>query len=172
MLNRMSPLCYWQWILWVCFNFYFFFLYWWRQKLGCFLMFEIMVLLWGINSVIQSIVPVCLFFELFAVNSFNILTPWELCPVLVSAMHRVGSTGNTNNSSRPRKEKRLAYIISDSDGTKVNFSFFSHFVTAKSIQMWWLFLVSCVVDHFKFEHIVLQMCLKLCQLFGFDWVCL
>ncbi|XP_028780867.1 WD repeat-containing protein 48 [Neltuma alba] len=33
-------------------------------------------------------------------------------------MHRVGSTGNTNNSSRLRKEKRLTYVLSDSDDTK------------------------------------------------------
>ncbi|TQD92084.1 hypothetical protein C1H46_022316 [Malus baccata] len=33
-------------------------------------------------------------------------------------MHRVGSSGNTNNSSRPRKEKRLTYVLSDADDTK------------------------------------------------------
>ncbi|KAJ7978062.1 WD repeat-containing protein [Quillaja saponaria] len=33
-------------------------------------------------------------------------------------MHRVGSSGNTNNSSRPRKEKRLTYVLNDSDDTK------------------------------------------------------
>ncbi|XP_061348447.1 uncharacterized protein LOC133293849 isoform X1 [Gastrolobium bilobum] len=36
----------------------------------------------------------------------------------VSAMHRVGSAGNTNNSTRPRKEKRLTYVLNDSDDTK------------------------------------------------------
>ncbi|KAG5127475.1 hypothetical protein JHK82_028310 [Glycine max] len=30
-------------------------------------------------------------------------------------MHRVGSVGNTNNSTRPRKEKRLTYVLNDSD---------------------------------------------------------
>ncbi|XP_042474813.1 WD repeat-containing protein 48-like, partial [Macadamia integrifolia] len=33
-------------------------------------------------------------------------------------MHRVGSAGNTSNSSRPRKEKRLTYVLNDADGTK------------------------------------------------------
>ncbi|KAL2325440.1 hypothetical protein Fmac_024498 [Flemingia macrophylla] len=33
-------------------------------------------------------------------------------------MHRVGSAGNTNNSTRPRKEKRLTYVLNDSDDTK------------------------------------------------------
>ncbi|OIW13544.1 hypothetical protein TanjilG_29285 [Lupinus angustifolius] len=35
-------------------------------------------------------------------------------------MHRVASVGNTNNnnSNRPRKEKRLTYVLNDSDDTK------------------------------------------------------
>ncbi|CAK9163384.1 unnamed protein product [Ilex paraguariensis] len=33
-------------------------------------------------------------------------------------MHHVGSAGNTSNSVRPRKEKRLTYVLSDADGTK------------------------------------------------------
>ncbi|KAI4350029.1 hypothetical protein L6164_010557 [Bauhinia variegata] len=33
-------------------------------------------------------------------------------------MHRVGSAGNTNNSTRPRKEKRLTYVLNDSHDTK------------------------------------------------------
>ncbi|TQD93004.1 hypothetical protein C1H46_021484 [Malus baccata] len=33
-------------------------------------------------------------------------------------MHRVGSSGNTNNSTRPRKEKRLTYVLSDANDTK------------------------------------------------------
>ncbi|XP_058077048.1 uncharacterized protein LOC131225526 [Magnolia sinica] len=33
-------------------------------------------------------------------------------------MHRVGSAGNTSNSSRPRKEKRLTYVLNDADDTK------------------------------------------------------
>lgn len=37
----------------------------------------------------------------------------------VSAMHRVASAGNTSNSSRPRKEKRLTYVLNDADDTKV-----------------------------------------------------
>ncbi|KAK7277868.1 hypothetical protein RJT34_22887 [Clitoria ternatea] len=34
------------------------------------------------------------------------------------AMHRVGSAGNTNSSTRPRKEKRLTYVLNESDDTK------------------------------------------------------
>ncbi|CAI0384395.1 unnamed protein product [Linum tenue] len=33
-------------------------------------------------------------------------------------MHRVGSAGNTNSSVRPRKEKRLTYVLNDADDTK------------------------------------------------------
>ncbi|KAA8544996.1 hypothetical protein F0562_019787 [Nyssa sinensis] len=33
-------------------------------------------------------------------------------------MHRVGSAGNTSNSVRPRKEKRLTYVLNDTDDTK------------------------------------------------------
>ncbi|XP_004302002.1 PREDICTED: WD repeat-containing protein 48 [Fragaria vesca subsp. vesca] len=33
-------------------------------------------------------------------------------------MHRVGSAGNTSNSTRPRKEKRLTYVLSDADDRK------------------------------------------------------
>ncbi|KAK9293069.1 hypothetical protein L1049_021053 [Liquidambar formosana] len=33
-------------------------------------------------------------------------------------MHRVGSAGNTANSNRPRKEKRLTYVLNDADDTK------------------------------------------------------
>ncbi|XP_043708035.1 WD repeat-containing protein 48-like [Telopea speciosissima] len=33
-------------------------------------------------------------------------------------MHRVGSAGNTSNSSRPRKEKRLTYVLNDADDKK------------------------------------------------------
>ncbi|XP_028770767.1 WD repeat-containing protein 48 [Neltuma alba] len=33
-------------------------------------------------------------------------------------MHRVGSAGNTNNSIRSRKEKRLTYVLNGSDDTK------------------------------------------------------
>ncbi|CAI0432372.1 unnamed protein product [Linum tenue] len=33
-------------------------------------------------------------------------------------MHRVGSAGNTSNSVRPRKEKRLTYVLNDADDTK------------------------------------------------------
>jgi hypothetical protein len=39
-------------------------------------------------------------------------------------MHRVGSAGNTNSSSRPRKEKRLTYVLNDADDRKVNYLFF------------------------------------------------
>lgn len=35
-------------------------------------------------------------------------------------MHRVGSAGNNSNSVRARKEKRLTYVLSDADDTKVN----------------------------------------------------
>ncbi|MCH89870.1 WD repeat-containing protein 48-like [Trifolium medium] len=34
------------------------------------------------------------------------------------AMHHVGSVGNPNNFTRPRKEKRLTYVLNDSDDTK------------------------------------------------------
>ncbi|KAJ4719586.1 WD repeat-containing protein [Melia azedarach] len=33
-------------------------------------------------------------------------------------MHRVGSAGNNTNSTRPRKEKRLTYVLNDADDTK------------------------------------------------------
>ncbi|OVA04363.1 WD40 repeat [Macleaya cordata] len=33
-------------------------------------------------------------------------------------MHRVGSAGNNSNSSRPRREKRLTYVLNDVDETK------------------------------------------------------
>ncbi|OMO98927.1 hypothetical protein COLO4_13633 [Corchorus olitorius] len=33
-------------------------------------------------------------------------------------MHRVGSAGNNANSNRPRKEKRLTYVLNDADDTK------------------------------------------------------
>ncbi|KAG6401251.1 hypothetical protein SASPL_138102 [Salvia splendens] len=33
-------------------------------------------------------------------------------------MHRVGSSGNTSNSVRTRKEKRLTYVLNDADDTK------------------------------------------------------
>ncbi|MQM00043.1 hypothetical protein Taro_032768, partial [Colocasia esculenta] len=33
-------------------------------------------------------------------------------------MHRVGSAGNTSNSCRPRKEKKLTYVLNDTDDTK------------------------------------------------------
>ncbi|KAK6944664.1 WD40 repeat [Dillenia turbinata] len=33
-------------------------------------------------------------------------------------MHRVGSAGNTTSSTRPRKEKRLTYVLNDADDTK------------------------------------------------------
>lgn len=38
----------------------------------------------------------------------------------ISAMHRVGSSGNTSNSIRTRKEKRLTYVLNDADDTKVS----------------------------------------------------
>ncbi|KAJ7973429.1 WD repeat-containing protein [Quillaja saponaria] len=41
-----------------------------------------------------------------------------LCNLVVCEMHRVGSGGNTSNSTRPRKEKRLTYVLNDSDDTK------------------------------------------------------
>ncbi|GMG99630.1 hypothetical protein Nepgr_001470 [Nepenthes gracilis] len=34
------------------------------------------------------------------------------------AMHRVGSAGNTSGSTRPRKEKRLTYVLNAADDTK------------------------------------------------------
>lgn len=38
----------------------------------------------------------------------------------VFAMHRVASAGNTSSSVRPRKEKRLTYVLNDADDTKVS----------------------------------------------------
>lgn len=40
------------------------------------------------------------------------------------AMHRVGSAGNTSNSGRSRKEKRLTYLLNDADDTKVRGLFY------------------------------------------------
>ncbi|KAH9688378.1 WD REPEATS REGION domain-containing protein [Citrus sinensis] len=37
-------------------------------------------------------------------------------------MHRVGSAGNNANSTRPRKEKRLTYVLNNSDDTKSSVS--------------------------------------------------
>jgi len=42
----------------------------------------------------------------------------------VSAMHRVGSASNGNSSTRPRKEKRLTYVLNDSDDSKVSSLFY------------------------------------------------
>jgi len=39
------------------------------------------------------------------------------------AMHCVGSAGNTFNSTRPRKEKRLTYALNNVDDTKVGQGF-------------------------------------------------
>ncbi|XP_058083566.1 uncharacterized protein LOC131231411 isoform X2 [Magnolia sinica] len=36
----------------------------------------------------------------------------------MSSTHRVGSAGNTSNSTRPRKEKRLTYVLNDVDDAK------------------------------------------------------
>lgn len=40
-------------------------------------------------------------------------------------MHRVASAGNTSSSVRPRKEKRLTYVLNDADDKKVWFNFVS-----------------------------------------------
>lgn len=53
---------------------------------------------------------------LFIANSF-------VCPLGVCAMHRVASAGNTGNSVRPRKEKRLTYVLNDAYDTKVRLRF-------------------------------------------------
>lgn len=34
-------------------------------------------------------------------------------------MHRVGSTGNAANAARPRKERRLTFVLRDSNDSKV-----------------------------------------------------
>ncbi len=34
-------------------------------------------------------------------------------------MHRVGSAGNNANAARPRKERRLTYVLRDSNDAKV-----------------------------------------------------
>lgn len=53
-------------------------------------------------------------------------------------MHRVGSAGNTSNSTRPRKEKRLTYVLSDADDTKVNLfcNFVLLFIFSFSLLSW------------------------------------
>ncbi|KAJ1417069.1 WD40/YVTN repeat-like-containing domain superfamily [Sesbania bispinosa] len=56
------------------------------------------------NCALERVLLYCKVQTLFAIN--------------LSTMHRVGSAGNTNNSSRPRKEKRLTYVVNDSDDTK------------------------------------------------------
>ncbi|KAL0430297.1 UNVERIFIED_CONTAM: WD repeat-containing protein 48 [Sesamum radiatum] len=40
------------------------------------------------------------------------------CYILVLAMHRVGSAGNSSNSARKSKEKKLTYVLNDADNTK------------------------------------------------------
>lgn len=68
----------------------------------------------------------------------------DLCNVIVSAMHRVGSAGNTNNSTRPRKEKRLTYVLNDSDDTKVNSLFLYFICSRKMTKFHILFLGICI----------------------------
>ncbi|KAK6128923.1 hypothetical protein DH2020_037327 [Rehmannia glutinosa] len=48
---------------------------------------------------------------------FWLLRTWTRNWIL--AMHRVASSGNASNSVRPRKEKRLTYVLNDADDTKV-----------------------------------------------------
>ena len=57
----------------------------------------------------------------------------------VSAMHRVGSASNGNSSTRPRKEKRLTYVLNDSDDSKVSSLFYLFYLFQGSIQ------VSCLL---------------------------
>lgn len=59
---------------------------------------------------------------------------YHLSTVTVTAMHRVGSAGNTNNSTRPRKEKRLTYVLNDSDYSKVNPLFFYSICSMKMVK--------------------------------------
>lgn len=55
------------------------------------------------------------FCTLYAGESLNV----NVLFLDILAMHRVGSAGNTSNSSRPRKEKRLTYVLNDADDKKV-----------------------------------------------------
>ena len=49
-------------------------------------------------------------------------------------MHRVGSAGNTNSSTRPRKEKRLTYVLNDADDRKVNYFYLFLFFIFKKLS--------------------------------------
>lgn len=73
---------------------------------------------------------------------------YHLCIVIVSAMHRVGSVGNTNNSTRPRKEKRLTYVLNDSDDKRVRSLFvYSIFFFRKMDEFYVCFFVTCIFIH-------------------------
>lgn len=66
---------------------------------------------------------------------------YHLLSATVSAMHKVGSVGNLNNSTRPRKEKRLTYVLNDADDTKV-----THYFFVLSIPEKWpsfIFVITC-----------------------------
>lgn len=53
-------------------------------------------------------------------------------------MHRVGSAGNTSNSVRPRKEKRLTYVLNDADDAKVRLLGICQF------KFWYILFMFCV----------------------------
>lgn len=61
-------------------------------------------------------------------------------------MHRVGSAGNTNSSTRPRKEKRLTYVLNDADDRKVNYFFFFFFKDTPSFKIFFFLFYFWVKD--------------------------
>lgn len=72
-------------------------------------------------------------------------------------MHRVGSAGNGNNSTRPRKEKRLTYVLNDSDDTKVNslFIYVFYLFQGNRLVQYLLLLVASL----SLQKLLFDMCL-------------
>lgn len=68
---------------------------------------------------------------------------------IVTAMHRVASTGNANNSTRPRKEKRLTYVLNDSDDTKVISLLFIYFICSRKTVKFIIASCNCIFIHYS-----------------------
>lgn len=100
---------------------------------------------------------------------------------VVIAMHRVGSAGNTSNSTRPRKEKRLTYVLNDADNTKVNLHkvdfMYIIFLVANLLrsfhQSMWLSrhgrvclsaFLSCILFPTKMGICIVLLCYRYCSL--------
>jgi hypothetical protein len=81
---------------------------------------------------------------------------YYLFSAAVSAMHHVGSVGNPNNSTRPRKEKRLTYVLNDSDDTKVT----NYFLILSILEKWpsFMFVITCFFTPIGLSF---DICLKL-----------